>query len=107
MICKFENTRTNTKLDDFLMNKTILKWKKKVCDDNSGSWIEADVKVLSWTYVVDQDYVTKDFGTFLYVSDCADETKISKKNFKTQEAAQAFCEEHLKAIHQKLSKLLA
>jgi len=107
MICKFENTRTNTKLDDFLMNKTILKWKKKVCDDNSGSWIEADVKVLTWTYVVDQDYVTKDFGTFLYVSDCADETKISKKNFKTQEAAQAFCEEHLKAIHQKLSKFLA
>lgn len=88
-------------------NKTILKWKKKVCDDNSGDWIEADVKPLIWTYVVDQDYVTKDYGTFLYVNDFADETKISKKNFKTQEAAQTFCEEHLKAIHQKLSKLLA
>lgn len=88
-------------------NKTILKWKKKVCDDNSGSWIEADVKALTWTYVVDQDYATKDFGTFLYVNDFEDETKISKKNFKTQEAAQTFCEEHLKAIHQKLSKLLA
>ena len=88
-------------------NKTILKWKKKVCDDNSGSWIEADVKALNWTYVVDQDYVTKDFGTFLYVNDFADETKISKKNFKTQEAAQTFCEEHLKAIYQKLSKFLA
>lgn len=88
-------------------NKTILKWKKKVCDDNSGDWLEADVKPLTWTYVVDQDYVTKDYGTFLYVNDFADETKISKKNFKTQEAAQTFCEEHLKAIHQKLSKLLA
>ena len=88
-------------------NKTILKWKKKVCDDNSGDWLEADVKPLNWTYVVDQDYDSKDFVTFLFVTDFADETKISKKNFKTQEAAQAFCEEHLKAIHQKLSKFLA
>ena len=87
------------------MNKTILKWKKKVCDDNSGDWLEADVKPLNWAYVVDQDYDTKDYVTFLFVNDFADETKISKKNFKTQEAAQAFCEEHLKAIHQKLSKL--
>ena len=89
------------------MNKTILKWKKKVCDDNSATWLEADVKALNWTYVVDQDYDSKDFVTFLFVTDFADETRISKKNFKTQEAAQAFCEEHLKAIHQKLSKLLA
>lgn len=88
-------------------NKTILKWKKKVCDDNSGDWLEADVKPLNWTYVVDQDYVTKDYGTFLFVTNFADETRISKKNFKTQEAAQNFCEEHLKAIHQKLSKFLA
>lgn len=89
------------------MNKTILKWKKKTLDDNSGSWIEADIKALNWTYVVDQDYDSKDYVTFLFVTNFADETKISKKNFKTQEAAQAFCEEHLKSIHQKLSKLLA
>ena len=90
-----------------MKNKTILKWKKKVCDDNSGDWLEADVKPLNWTYVVDQDYNSKDYVTFLFVTDFADETKISKKNFKTQEAAQNFCEEHLKAIYQKLSKLLA
>ena len=88
-------------------NKTILKWKKKTLDDNSGDWLEADVKPLNWTYVVDQSYDTKDFQTFLFVNDFADETRISKKNFKTQEAAQTFCEEHLKAIHCKLSKLLA
>jgi len=90
-----------------MKNKTILKWKKKVCDDNSSDWVEADVKALGWTYVVDQAYDSENFGTFLFVNDYADETRISKKNFKTQEAAQTFCEEHLKAVHQKLSKLLA
>ena len=87
--------------------KNILKWKKKSCDDNSASWLEADVKALNWTYVVDIDHDDKQFATFLFVNDFADETRLSKKTFKTQEAAQAFCEEHLKAIHQKLSKLLA
>ena len=85
--------------------KNILKWKKKSCDDNSASWLEADVKALNWTYVVDVDWDTKQFATFLFVNAFADETRISKKTFKTQEAAQAFCEEHLEAIHQKLSKL--
>lgn len=85
--------------------KTILKWKKKSLDDKSDTWLEADVKALNWTYVVDQVGNSKEFGTFLFVTDFADETRIANKNFKTQEEAQVFCEEHLKAIHQKLSNL--
>ena len=89
------------------MNQTtLMRWKKKTCDDKSASWLEADVKPLGWTYVVDQDYDTQEFGAFLFVTDFSDETKISKNDFKTREAAQQFCEKHLQNIHKKLEKFM-
>lgn len=87
--------------------KNVLKWKQKSCFDGSANWVEADVKPLNWTYVVDTDWDTKEFATFLFVNDFADDIRLSKRTFKTQEAAQKFCEEHLLSIYQKLSKLFA
>ena len=91
------------------MNK--LKWKTKHLDDKSGSWIEADVKPLGWTYVVDnitdehKGKYNEVFGCFLFVSKNTDETRFTKKTFKSVEKAQEECEKHLKSVYHNLCKI--
>lgn len=88
-----------------------LKWKTKYLDDKSGSWLEANVKALDWTYVVDNTIdqhklkYNDAFGCFLFVSKYADETRFTKKTFKTAEKAQEECEKHLKSVYINLSKI--
>ena len=79
-------------------------WKKKYLDDKSGHWHETKVKAIGWTYVVDTDYNNGLYGCFLYVNNFADEVKISKKNYKTVEAAQEFCQKHIETIAVNLQK---
>lgn len=81
-----------------------LNWKKKHLDDNSGYWYEAKVKAINWTYVLDPDYNNGLYGCFLFVNDFADEVQISKKKYKTLEAAQNFCQKHIEDITNKLFK---
>jgi len=81
-----------------------LNWKKKYLDDNSGFWYEAKVKSINWTYAVDTDYNSGLYGCFLFVNAFADEVQISKKKYKTLEAAQNFCQEHIESIAEKLQK---
>jgi len=87
------------------MNK--LKWKTKYLDDKSGSWLEADVKPLGWTYIVDSKYLVKNqYECFLWVSkESGEETQFTKKSFKTVEKAQEECEKHLKSVYTNLSKI--
>lgn len=88
-----------------------LKWKTKHLDDKSGSWLEASVKALDWTYVVDNTIdqhkgkYNEVFGCFLFVSKYADETKFTKKTFKTAEKAQEECEKHLESVYTNLGKI--
>ena len=81
-----------------------LNWKKKYLDDNSGHWYEAKVKSINWTYVLDSDYKNGLYGCFLFVNDFADEVQVSKKKYKTLEAAQNFCQKHIEDITNKLFK---
>jgi hypothetical protein len=79
-----------------------LNWKKKHLDDKSGFWHEAKVKSINWTYVVDTDYNSGLYGCFLFENAFADEVQISKKKYKTLEAAQNFCQKHIESIAEKL-----
>jgi hypothetical protein len=82
-----------------------LNWKKKYLDDNSGFWHEAKVKSINWTYVVEKNYdVIERYGCYLFVNNFADEVQISKKKYKTVEAAQNFCQKHIESIAEKLQK---
>ena len=81
-----------------------LNWKKKYLEDKSGYWHEAKVKAVNWTYVVDTDYNTGLYGCFLFVNAFADEVLISKKKYKTIEAAQEFCQKHIETIAINLQK---
>jgi hypothetical protein len=81
-----------------------LNWKKKYLGDKSGYWYESRVKSIDWTYVVDTDYDNGLYGCFLFVSAFADEVQISKKKYKTLEAAQNFCQDHIVTIASNLQK---
>ena len=89
------------------MNNTNLNWKKKFLDDKSGYWYSAKIPIINWEYIVDSDY---DFGQCrgfiggLYFSKFDDDiTKISKKFYKTEEAAMIACEKHLINTAEKFS----
>lgn len=84
------------------MKKLI--WKKKYLDDKSGYWHESKVKAVNWTYVVDTDYDNGLYGCFLFVNAFADEVPISKKKYKTLEAAQECCQKHIETTVNNLSK---
>lgn len=81
-----------------------LNWKKKYLSDKSGFWYEAKIKSINWTYVVDTDYDNGLYGCFLFVNEFADEVLLSKKKYKTLEAAQEFCQKHIENIIVKLQK---
>jgi hypothetical protein len=87
------------------MKKLI--WKKKYLDDKSGHWHEAKVKAIDWTYVVDTDYDNGLYGCFLFVNAFADEVLISKKKYKTLEAAQDCCQKHIEMIANNIQKELS
>jgi hypothetical protein len=81
-----------------------LNWKKKYLDDNSGYWYEAKVKAINWTYVVDIAYNSNYYSCYLFVNDFVDDVEITKKKYKTLEAAQNFCQKHIETIAEKLQK---
>jgi hypothetical protein len=87
------------------MKKLI--WKKKHLEDKSGCWHEAKVKAIGWTYVVDADYDNGLYGCFLFVNAFADEVLISKKKYKTLEAAQDCCQKHIEMIANNIQKELS
>jgi len=86
--------------------KIKLNWKKKYLSDKSGFWYSAKIKTLNWEYVVDNEYNNTAYVCFLFVNDFADEVRISKKKYKTIEAAQNFCQRHIEIITEKLQKEL-
>lgn len=86
------------------MNK--LKWKELHCDDLSASWLEAIVKPLQWTYVIDEGIADGLYSCFLFMDQkTCEEIRITSKNFKTIEKAQEFCEKHLEKTYLNLKKL--
>ena len=88
------------------MNK--LKWKTKYLDDKSGSWVEANVHPLGWTYVIDDKETSKGsvFNCFLFISkDSSEEIEFTKKTFKSVEKAQEQCEKHIESVYTNLCKI--
>jgi hypothetical protein len=87
--------------------KTKLNWKKKWLDDKSGYWHSAKVPFIGWEYIVDDHYCmgdSKGLITALYFSKSDDITIISKKFYKTEEAAMIACEKHLQNTADKFTK---
>ena len=82
-----------------------LNWKKKYLSDKSGYWFEANVDTIQWKYTVESPYASEKYNCFLWIGRCDDEVKISKKQFKTVEDAQSFCENHFVEIVTKLNKI--
>jgi hypothetical protein len=82
-----------------------LNWKKKYLDDRSGYWYEAKVQSINWKYVVENNFYDENlYGCYLFENAFADEVQISKKKYKTLEAAQNFCQKHIENITNKLLK---
>jgi len=83
-----------------------LAWKHKWLDDNSGSWYSAKVPVLGWEYIV-EDNTCGVWEVGLYLSNIdSDVTRISKKNYKTKNAAMSVCEKHLQVTAERFNKWL-
>jgi hypothetical protein len=89
-----------------VMKNIKLNWKKKYLSDKSGFWHEAEVKPIGWSYVVDCIYNQDKFGCYLFVNTFADEVEIAKKKFKTLEAAQKECENHLTKTYKQFQKFI-
>jgi len=88
------------------MKTKKLKWKVKTCDDLSAEWLEATVKPLGWTYVIDESYEDGKFMCALFLSEkTCEEVRINNKNFSEIEKAKQYCEEHLEATYKKLRKI--
>ena len=83
-----------------------LNWEKKYLSDKSGYWFETKVKFINWTYVIETGEFLDRYKCFLFVNNFAEETLISKKEFKTLENAQKFCEKHLDALAKNFNKFL-
>jgi hypothetical protein len=82
-----------------------LNWKKKYLGDKSGHWHEAKVKSIDWTYIIDSNiYDGNLYGCYLWINSFDNEVEISKKKYKTLEAAQNFCQKHLETVANKLQK---
>jgi hypothetical protein len=88
------------------MKNIKLNWKKKYLSDKSGFWYEADVRPIGWSYVVEPLYKQDRFGCYLFVNTFADEVEIVKKKFKTLEAAQRECENHLTKTYKQFQKFI-
>jgi len=88
--------------------KTKLNWKKNWLDDKSGYWYSAKVPVINWEYIVDAHYNTGIdcgfIGGLFFGKFDDDITKISKKFYKTEEAAMIACEKHLQDTAEKFVK---
>jgi hypothetical protein len=87
-------------------NRMQLNWKKKWLDDKSGYWYSAKIPVIGWEYIIDPYDDINDFRPGLYMSkNDSDAIKISKKTYKTKEAAMKACNIHLKNHLDKFIKL--
>jgi len=88
--------------------KTKLNWKQNWLDDDSGCWYSAVVPVIGWEYIVDQNYLTEEDEKYIagiHFSNLDDDiTRISKKFYKTEEAAMIACEKHLQDTADKFTK---
>jgi hypothetical protein len=88
--------------------KTKLNWKKKWCDDKSGSWYSAKIPFIGWEYIVDKHYnvgVECGFIAGLFFGEFdADITRISNKFYKKEENAMKACEKHLQDTAEKFNK---
>lgn len=85
-----------------------LKWKEKECGDKSGTWIEAEVKPLKWTYIVDNTANRSQYHCYLFLeSVTCEETKLTDKPFKTEEAGKRFCEKHIEKTYHNMKKFFS
>jgi hypothetical protein len=83
-----------------------LKWKKKFIDDESSAWLEARVKFLSWTYVIDEGTKENHYNCFLFLDDkTCQEVKLTQKEFKNINNAKQYCENHLERVYKQFKKL--
>ena len=81
-----------------------LNWKKRWLDDKSGYWYSAKVPFIGWEYIVETNEKLE-YICFMFLSNKSDEDiRISKKAFKTKEAAITVCEKHLNDIAKKFDK---
>lgn len=88
------------------MKKNKLNWKIKRCDDLSAEWLEATVKPLQWTYVVDDHPEDQCYTCSLFLSETTcEEVRISTKPLKSIEKSKAFCEAHLEKTYKQFKKL--
>lgn len=79
-------------------------WKVKHCDDRSGEWLEANIKEISWDYCVDREFGKSTYCAFVYCGKEASDEIILKEGFKTQKAAQNYCERHFSKLVEKIKK---
>ncbi len=85
--------------------KTKLKWKPKKCRDLSAIWLEAEIKTLGWTYIIDDGLNIQDYMCFLTITPYQEECCLTKKQFKTIEQAKQFCEKHLETTYKTLQRI--
>lgn len=82
-----------------------LNWKTMWLDDGSGYWLQADVPVIGWEYVVDNGEDKFFAGVFLCASSM-DAVKVEKRVYKHEKTAMKACERHLAKSIERFAKAL-
>jgi hypothetical protein len=84
-----------------------LHWKKKTFSDLSGSWVEAHVPVLDWTYSVEESYESNGtYEAYVLLGPGVDSPKKLHSGTKSLEKAKALCTQHLTKSLEKLQAYL-
>lgn len=83
-----------------------LNWKTKTFSDLSGSWMEAHVPVLDWTYSVEEAYATDGTYEAYVLPGPGAEPKKLHSGTKSLEKAKSVCAQHLTKSLEKLQAYL-
>jgi hypothetical protein len=75
-----------------------LPWKTCTFSDNSGSWLEAYIPHLKWTYVVEEES-TKNYRCSLFINNhCSEPAPLHAKPLKSLRNAKEACLNHFRSI---------
>ena len=86
-----------------------LPWKTVFFDDKSGSWLEAYIPHLQWTYIIETDYFTRPgYVCSVYLNThCPESTPLHKTSVKSLRNAKEACLNHLLRTERHMRRYLS
>jgi hypothetical protein len=86
-----------------------LPWKTVSFEDKSGSWLEAYIPHLQWTYIIEKDHFARSgYACSVYLNaHCSDSTPLHKRSVKSLRNAKDACLNHLLRTERHMRRYLS